>query len=501
MISRRAGTRRGPEQLMTLPRESETVEWKESLSVWKEIVETAAAFATHKGGTIYIGVDRKGEVRGIQHGEKSLEDITNRIVQNTEPRTAPSVRIVTHQKRDILVIEIGEVRAKPVHAFGRPFKRSGRTNQRLSPDQSAAVYMSSRGQTWDETVLDDARLSDISMKRVHAFIATARRERKVAWKGRDAAGKVLRQLELVKHAHPTVAALLLFGAEPQRHLRQSEVRCARFKHDESERPIDFKVIDGTLFDQTEEIMRFIQRNIAMSYEIRDGGPRRTDIWQYPLDAVREAVVNAICHRDYTSTGNVQVRIFDDSLEVWNPGLLPPGLSIRDLKRRHDSRPRNKLIASALFLAGVIEQFGQGTIKILRLCREAGIPAPEFEERGSSFVVRFRKTASIKSQRVGPERPESQPESATQETTQSATQSTDPVIRLLNCLAQRAMSAGELRSTLKLRHRPTFRANYLHPALAEGLIEYTLPDKPNSRLQRYRTTAAGRQLLVKQGKKP
>ncbi len=466
-----------------IPPESETVEWKESLGEWKEIAETVAAFATHRGGRIFVGVDRKGEVRGVQHGGKSMEDITNRIVQNTDPRIVPSVRMETHQKKDILVIDVEEARSKPIHAFGRPFKRSGRTNQRLSPDQSAAIYMASRGQTWDETVFDDARMADISMKNVRSFIATARRERKVEWSGRDAPIKVLRLLKLVSSGKPTVAAILLFGSYPQHHLIQSEIRCARFKYDSSERPIDLKVIAGTVVNQADEVLRFVQRNIRMAVEVRDGGPRRTDVWQYPLDAVREAVVNAICHRDYASTSNVQVRIFDESLEVWSPGLLPHGITIRDLKRNHESKPRNKLIATTFFLAGVIEKFGQGTQNIISLCREAGIPAPEFEETGSSFIVRFRRSEKMKTEAVHP-----------QATEQVTVQVTVQVRRLLGVLQSDVLSSAEIMKSLKLSHRPTFLYSYLQPALKAGLVVMTIPDKPNSRLQKYRSTPAGIKVL-------
>lgn len=102
-----------------------------------------------------------------------------------------------------------------------------------------------------------------------------------------------------------------------------------------------KVIQGNIVDQVEQAMTFIERNIRMGAEIK--GLRREDQWEYPLDALREALVNAICHRNYTSTANVQVRIFDNRLEIWNPGELPAGMTIDDLRKKHESKPRNRLI--------------------------------------------------------------------------------------------------------------------------------------------------------------
>ena len=132
--------------------------------------------------------------------------------------------------------------------------------------------------------------------------------------------------------------------------------------------------------------------------------------------------------------------------------------------------------------------------MIDVCKSHNIKL-EFISESGVFKACFNKIAQIKK---APDR-SSEAQSGAQLTTQSATQSTDPVTRLLNCLAQGAMSAGELRLALKIKHRPTFRANYLHPALAEGLIEYTLPDKPNSRLQKYRLTRTGREVMGKAGR--
>jgi ATP-dependent DNA helicase RecG len=125
----------------------------------------------------------------------------------------------------------------------------------------------------------------------------------------------------------------------------------------------------------------------------EGKLERTERWEYPPDAVREAITNAVCHRDYADSGNVVVRIFDDRLEVSNPGGLPAGMTVEDLKRPHESRPRNKLVADAFFLIKYIEQFGTGIRRIMNDCREAGVPEPEFESRGDAFRTVFRRAVS------------------------------------------------------------------------------------------------------------
>jgi ATP-dependent DNA helicase RecG len=126
----------------------------------------------------------------------------------------------------------------------------------------------------------------------------------------------------------------------------------------------------------------------------EGQLERKERWEYPLDAVREGITNAVCHRDYADSGNVLVKIFDDRLEIWNPGSLPSGLTVDDLRKAHESKPRNKLIARAFFLIKYIEQFGTGTGRMISDCREAEVPEPEFESRASSFRIIFRRPISV-----------------------------------------------------------------------------------------------------------
>ena len=376
-----------------IPTEGETVEFKESLGEWKEIVATCAAFATAKGGRVYVGVANDGRVAGVQIGKCTLEDLANKVVQNTNPRIVPSIATIRSEGKTIITLDVPQNPAKPVYAFDKPLRRSGKTNQTLSPSEAADLYFATRGITWDETILDEASLRDIDVERVRSFLGQAKNERRLNTSADMPFDQVLRQLNLIRDKKTTIAAILLFGKDPERLMPQSALRCARFKGDDTVHFLDMKVIAGSVIDQVEEAMAFVRRNTSMAVKI-EGKPERTEQWEYPMDAVREAITNAVCHRDYADTGNVQVRIFDHSLEVWNPGTLPAGLTVDDLRRNHESKPRNKLIARAFFLIRYIEQFGTGTGRMIEECRKEGIPEPQFESRSGTFRVVFQEAVPI-----------------------------------------------------------------------------------------------------------
>lgn len=201
---------------------------------------------------------------------------------------------------------------------------------------------------------------------------------------------------------------------------------------------------------------------------------------------------AIAHRDYTSNASVEVQLFPDRLEIWNPGTVHPPLTLEKLLLPHASQPNNPLIAEPLFLTKYIEKAGSGTVDMIARCRRVGIRSPEFKMDSGFFVLTIWRKQAKKQLESGP--------SGAQLPTQSSTQSSDPVIRLLNGLLSGERSSSQLRESLNIKHRPTFRANYLHPALTKKLIEMTKPDKPSSRLQRYRLTKKGAEFLKKKGKK-
>lgn len=199
------------------------------------------------------------------------------------------------------------------------------------------------------------------------------------------------RLKLTRNGKPTNTAILLFG-KPQDFFLQCEVKCIRFKGtDVSDKMLDLKSMDGNIIDQVMEAEKFIFDHIAMSAWIESGKIERQEKWEYPPKAIREAIANAIAHRDYWSPSKSQVRIFDDRIEFWNPGKLPEGWTVETLKQKHDSIPPNPLIARQFFWLRYIEEVGTGTNKIIQWCKEWGLPEADFEYTGTSLVVTLRKS--------------------------------------------------------------------------------------------------------------
>jgi ATP-dependent DNA helicase RecG len=261
------------------------------------------------------------------------------------------------------------------------------------------VYCSGR-LSWDAGPIPEANLADIDTETLRTFLRKAHQERSLAVDPETPVKDALEKLELLYQGHVSRAAVLLFGRRPQQFLLPSELRCARFKGTEPLHFLDMKVIEGNIIDQVPSAMEFIQRHISMEATIVPTQIERAERWEYPLDALREALVNATCHRDYRDSGNIQVRIFDDRLEVWSPGLLPEGVTIADLRRTHNSHPRNHRLARAFFLIGYIERWGTGTLRMIDLCAHAGLSEPEFVELSNAFVVTFQKSKLTRDYLVG-----------------------------------------------------------------------------------------------------
>ncbi|MQY79008.1 MAG: transcriptional regulator [Bacteroidetes bacterium] len=366
--------------------ESLTVEFKESFD--RESLETVVAFANTRGGIILIGVDNNGIVKGISVGTDTMVNWSNQISQVTEPTVIPELESVPINGKYVVIIKIKEYPLKPVSFRGRCFKRVSNSNRQMSPQEIAQMHLQSTGNSWDAlaAAVADSDILDLVKIKNYILSSTSSGRRNFANTAKPI--EVLEKLELIKDNKPTWAALLLFGKNPQSPLTQATIHCGRFKGET--KIIDDRLISGTIIDQINEVMDFIRKNTNVEFVIT-GKPQRDEIWDYPLEALREAVINAICHRDYSEPSDIQIKIFDDSIHIWNPGGLPFDLTIDDLlDPAHSSKPRNKLIAQVFYDMALIERYGSGIQRMIADCVKAGLPEPIFEEKFGGFAITFSK---------------------------------------------------------------------------------------------------------------
>ena len=341
-----------------------------------------------------------------------------------------------------------------------------------------------RSETFDAAPCLKASLDDLDSDQIHRFIRIARSARAFPLPEAASDEELLAHLNLLNDGRPTNAAVLLFGKAPQQFLISSEVRCAHFHGIEVAKPIpSYQVYKGTAFQLVDQAVDFVLSKIALSVGTRAESVRAPVAYEIPKEVVTEAIVNAVAHRDYTNNASVQVMLFRDRLEVWNPGRLPPPLTLEQLRVAHQSVPNNPLLAEPLYLAQYIERMGTGTLDMIRRCRDAALREPEFTDSSGFKTTIWRATP--------PERIKTQPELLPG----------DLKSKVLNLLAEGPLSKSELSKRLGYKQLSGQFNKVFRNLLTDEMIEYTLPEKPRSRYQQYRLTDKGRTELtnLKSGK--
>jgi predicted HTH transcriptional regulator len=350
---------------------------------------------------------------------------------------------------------------------------------------------------FDAAVCLNATINDLSAEKIKIFVGIASRARAFPLAEDTATEQVLEHLNLLNKGRPTNAAILLFGNSPQRFLISSEIKCAHFHGTEISKPIPFyQVYKGTAFDLVDQAVDFVLSKINLAVGTREQSVQAPVAYEMPPEVIREAIVNAVAHRDYTSNGSIQVMLFSDRLEVWNPGSLPPSLTLEKLRHPHGSVPGNPLLAEPLYLTKYIERMGTGTGDMIARCRKAGLPEPEFALT-DGFVTTVRRKPELAFEAVGGQ---TEAPSRHQAGTKLAL-SGNQVEILRNCRKEKAIK--ELMELIGRSDRTKFRKQVLNPLLEDNLLEMTVPDKPSSSIQKYRLTPKGDALLdviAQKGKK-
>lgn len=369
--------------------ESESLEFKEGFN--DEAIESLCAFANHSGGEVLIGVTDAGEVKGNNLGKGTLEGWANTIKQSTDPKLTPSIATIKgltlSNNKEVAIISVEKCLNATVGFKGKFFKRVGKTNQTMSESEIAQRAMARSQMSWDTCIETRAHIQDLDEKKFARFLALLN-EHKRRTVEPSSMENILKKLDLIDNSGITRAAVLLLGKNPQQFYPSAFIKMGRFKS--STQIFDEIEIHGGLIEQIEEAMDWLRQRLETEFQIKSSSARNTS-WEYPLAAIREAIANAISHRDYTEDSSTLIKLYSSHIEFWNPGSLPITLKVEDLKKDHASVPRNRRIADSFYNCGFIERWGTGTLRMAELLKTQGYPPPEFQSTEQNvFKVTFRK---------------------------------------------------------------------------------------------------------------
>lgn len=372
--------------------EGQRLEFKKSVAELDRIIQTLAAFANTNsdGGCVLIGIGDRGRVKEVIIGRETVRQIANKIAAHTDPVLYPEIEVIKESgNKGIIVITIDGSPNKPHLAFGRAYKRVGSTTTQMTRDEYERLLLVKHENKFqfDSQVCEGSTIEDIDEEKMKWFLRIARAKRGVTLNDEISVEEFLIHLQLVSKAGLTNAAVMLFGKSPHRFFLQSEIKCIALPTMEFIKPYTtYQAHGGNLFEQADKTLAFILDNIKRPLWIKAGEMTARHPYEIPEEAVREAVVNAIIHRDYMSPSKVQIRVFPNRVEIWNPGKLPPQLSVDDLRKPHPSLPYNPLLFRQFYRASYVEDVGGGTIDIIKSCTDANLPEPKFEQKMGSFIL-------------------------------------------------------------------------------------------------------------------
>ncbi|MHB1642977.1 MAG: RNA-binding domain-containing protein [Acidithiobacillus sp.] len=470
-------------QLLQQP-EGKTLEFKRDLSSPKPLLKTLVAFANSAGGFLVLGVTDDRQIIGIEQPLDEEERLCNLIADAIAPRLVPNIELLTIEGKTLLVVEVYPSGQRPhwLKAEGPDngvFVRLGSTNRQADRELVAELRRSVEGAGFDEMPMPDLSVDDLDIAAAQQLFGASR----------TLDEKTLLTLKLLSSHQgklvPTKGAVLLFGKERLQHFPDAWIQCGRFFGTEKLDIFDHIELDQPLPKAVDEVMLFLKKHAMRGADLSE--VRRKDVWSIPLSILREVVINALVHADYSQRGApVRVVFLDDRIEIENPGLLLPGMTIEDMKQGA-SKIRNTVIARVFRELHLIEQWGTGVRRIFTEAQELGLPEPQIKEIGMRvrFIVPLLEPISL--------RKETQPIGE-----QVSEQVSEQVLSMLQACWVRERSKQELLEAAGLANVYLNYKRHIAPLLGQSLLAMTIPDKPQSRLQKYRLTDQGRELLTRTG---
>lgn len=430
------------------------VEFKSSFNI--EAIEALVAFAKTKGGVVYIGVSDKRKIIGVSLNKETAQHLINEVKCKTAPILIPDVEILDFEGKQVVALSIQEYPIKPVAVQGRYFKRVENSTHQMTINEVVNMHLQTMNSSWDAYIDFFHSIEDLSLEKVQKAIDILRA------RGRDIAEDPLSFLikyDMLRGYKITNAAFLLF------HKNDNIVSTIELGFFQSDIIIkDSSRSKSDLLSQVDDVMNFVKKHINKEVVITEN-PQNTERWQYPLEAIREISMNMIVHRNYQLSGDSIVKVYPDKVEFFNPGLLPDEITIDDLlNNNYKSTPRNKVIADFFKDLGLIEKYGSGIRRVMKLCEEEGRPLPQIVQISNGVNVTFFSG---------------------QVTPQVTPQVPEGVMKLYNKLViGKEYSREDLMRELEMTDRRYVQANYIKPLVDAELLILKYPDKLKHPKQRY-----------------
>ena len=418
--------------------ESETLEFKETTGTRREAAMTVCAFLNQGGGQVLFGVTPDGAVVGQQVSERSTEELSAELRQIDPPAFPTVERVPVGGGRHVIVVSTGQGASRPYTYRSSAYRRVGNTTVAMSAEEYNRMLFERMhsDQRWENQPADGWSIDDLDVAEIRRTVSEAVRRGRLEEPVSGETSDMLRGLGLLRDYVLLRAAAVLFGSTERLEFEMPQclLRVARFRGTDRMEFLDNRQFSGNAFELLTNAERFLRDTLPIAGRFEQARFERIDEPLYPPLATREALANALCHRDYSiGGGSVGIAVYDDRLEVTSSGSLHFGLTPEKLFAPHESRPWNPLIARTFYRRGIIEEWGSGTLKMADLASSAGLPIPEIEDDGGAVTVRFRHGQFV----LRPKDSEASP-----------AQRCEEVLALLDS-AEDGLTRGEIRTRLGL----------------------------------------------------
>lgn len=369
--------------------ESEILEFKNSTGSLTAGMQTVCAFLNGEtGGTVIFGVKDDGQITGQIVTDKTKKEIGIELGK-IEPHTKIDVIYISASAdKKAIVLRVNPGEKQPYTYDDRAFIRNQSTTSRMSKEEYSYLYNKHHPTTWESLPNNTCKISNLDSKLIKEVVRLGIAEKRLPESARKTATpQILKKLELMHDNKLTNAAVILFCKNEDKQFFQSHIKLARFRGTNKTEFLDSKLFKGNVFDLYDKAMDFLHFVLPVGARIEPGNPIRVETPIIPYNVLREAVTNALIHRDYSHAGgSIDIAVYDDRVNISNIGALPQGVRLSQLFKEHRSIPRNPHIANVFYMCGKIEKWGRGTLDMIQDCKNAGNPLPKFEEVGGSFSV-------------------------------------------------------------------------------------------------------------------